>query len=326
MKLAVTAQNGQVFQHFGKCPSFAVFTVEGKAASAPVLLDATGSGHAAMAGFLKNNGVDTVICGGIGAPAKQMLLDQGIQVVSGASGDIDCGGHHSCSFRIQKGLSALFFCTKPIGRFTLWAKGCGIMNQINYDRQMQAQIESLPSGSRPTLLLHSCCGPCSSAVLERLAPHFDITVFFYNPNILPAEEYQHRLREQRRLLRQMVLPRPIVLWEGPYELDAFFHQAHGLENEPAGGRRCTACFSLRLQRTAETAAAHGFDFFTTTLSVSPHKNAALLNEIGAALQTESCRFLFADFKKRGGYQRSLALSRQYGLYRQRYCGCPFSLR
>lgn len=200
------------------------------------------------------------------------------------------------------------------------------MNQINYDRQMQAQIDSLPSGSRPTLLLHSCCGPCSSAVLERLAPHFDITVFFYNPNILPAEEYQHRLREQRRLLRQMVLPRPIVLWEGPYEPDAFFHQAHGLENEPEGGRRCTACFSLRLQRTAETAAAHGFDFFTTTLSVSPHKNAALLNEIGAALQTESCRFLFADFKKRGGYQRSLALSRQYGLYRQRYCGCPFSLR
>ena len=124
----------------------------------------------------------------------------------------------------------------------------------------------------------------------------------------------------------MVLPRPIVLWEGPYEPDAFFHQAHGLENEPEGGRRCTACFSLRLQRTAETAAAHEFDFFTTTLSVSPYKNAALLNEIGAALQTESCRFLFADFKKRGGYQRSLALSRQYGLYRQRYCGCPFSLR
>ncbi len=127
------------------------------------------------------------------------------------------------------------------------------MNQINYDRQMQAQIESLPSGSRPTLLLYSCCGPCSSAVLERLAPHFDITVFFYNPNILPAEEYQHRLREQRRLLRQMVLPRPIVLWEGPYEPDAFFHQAHGLENEPEGGRRCTACFSLRLQRTTADA-------------------------------------------------------------------------
>ena len=124
----------------------------------------------------------------------------------------------------------------------------------------------------------------------------------------------------------MVLPWPIALWEGPYEPDAFFDQAQGLANEPEGGRRCTACFSLRLQRTAETAAAHGFDFFTTTLSVSPHKNAVLINEIGAALQTESCRFLFADFKKRGGYQRSLALSRQYGLYRQRYCGCPFSLR
>ena len=111
------------------------------------------------------------------------------------------------------------------------------MNQINYDRQMQAQIESLPSGSRPTLLLHSCCGPCSSAVLERLAPHFDITVFFYNPNILPQEEYQHRLREQRRLLRHMVLPWPIALWEGPYEPDAFFDQAQGLANEPEGGRR-----------------------------------------------------------------------------------------
>lgn len=200
------------------------------------------------------------------------------------------------------------------------------MNPINYDQQMQAQIKALPRGARPALLLHSCCGPCSSAVLERLAPYFDITVFFYNPNILPAEEYQHRLREQRRLLRHMVLPRPIALWEGPYEPDAFLACARGLEQEPEGGRRCTPCFALRLQRTAETASAHGFDFFTTTLSVSPHKNAALINEIGAGLQTDACRFLYADFKKRGGYQRSLVLSRQYGLYRQRYCGCPFSLR
>ena len=145
------------------------------------------------------------------------------------------------------------------------------MNQINYDRQMQAQIGSLPSGSRPTLLLHSCCGPCSSAVLERLAPHFDITVFFYNPNILPQEEYQHRLREQRRLLRHMVLPWPIALWEGPYEPDAFFDQAQGLANEPEGGRRCTACFSLRLQRTAETAAARTKTPCSSTRSARPCK-------------------------------------------------------
>ena len=113
-----------------------------------------------------------------------------------------------------------------------------------------------------------------------------------SPNILPAEEYQHRLREQRRLLRHMVLPRPIALWEGPYEPDAFLACARGLEQEPEGGRRCTPCFALRLQHTAETASAHGFDFFTTTLSVSPHKNAALINEIGAGLQTDACRDVY----------------------------------
>lgn len=124
----------------------------------------------------------------------------------------------------------------------------------------------------------------------------------------------------------MVLPRPIVLWEGPYEPDAFFHQAHGLENEPEGAAGVRPVFLSAYSAPLKPRPAHEFDFFTTTLSVSPHKNAALLNEVGAALQTESCRFLFADFKKRGGHQRSLALSRQYGLYRQRYCGCPFSLR
>ena len=131
------------------------------------------------------------------------------------------------------------------------------MNQINYDRQMQAQIESLPSGSRPTLLLHSCCGPCSSAVLERLAPHFDITVFFYNPNILPAEEYQHRLREQRRLLRQMVLPRPIVLWEGPYEPVSYTHLQRRADEHPHGvdGREHSAYLLKRNDKNIKRRAA-----------------------------------------------------------------------
>lgn len=200
------------------------------------------------------------------------------------------------------------------------------MNLINYDKKMQAQIQAIVPNTRPTLLLHSCCGPCSTAVIERLAPYFAITVFFYNPNILPAEEYHHRLREQRRLLQQMVLPQPIPLWEGTYEPDVFFQSVQGLEQEPEGGRRCTECFSLRLQRTAEMAAVHNFDFFTTTLSVSPHKDAARINEIGASLQSDRCRYLYADFKKRGGYQRSLVLSKQYSLYRQCFCGCPFSVR
>lgn len=195
----------------------------------------------------------------------------------------------------------------------------------NYDKIMQAQIAALPEGVRPSLLLHSCCAPCSSAVIERLAPHFALTVFFYNPNIFPPEEYRHRLSEQRRLLAEWPGPR-IPLIEAPYEPELFLSRSKGLEDQPEGGKRCVQCLSLRLEKTAVFAKAHGFDYFTTTLSVSPHKNAALLNQIGARLTDDTCQYLYADFKKRDGYRRSIALSRQYGLYRQQFCGCRFSMR
>ena len=195
----------------------------------------------------------------------------------------------------------------------------------NYDKIMQAQIAALPEGVRPSLLLHSCCAPCSSAVIERLAPHFSLTVFFYNPNIFPPEEYRHRLSEQRRLLAEWPGPR-IPLIEAPYEPELFLSRSKGLEDQPEGGKRCVQCLSLRLEKTAVFAKAHGFDYFTTTLSVSPHKNAALLNQIGARLTGDTCQYLYADFKKRDGYRRSIALSRQYGLYRQQFCGCRFSMR
>lgn len=199
------------------------------------------------------------------------------------------------------------------------------MNKQNYDRVMQRQIQALPAGARPRLLLHSCCGPCSSAVIERLAPHFALTVFFYNPNIGPEEEYRRRLEAQRRLLT-MLPGASVPLVEGPYEPDAFYACCRGLEHEPEGGARCTACYHLRLSRTAALAREQGFDFFTTTLSVSPHKDAGRLNRLGAALDSADAQFLYADFKKRGGYQRSLSLAAAYGLYRQNYCGCPFSAR
>lgn len=196
----------------------------------------------------------------------------------------------------------------------------------NYDRMMEAEIEKLRrAGQTPPLLLHSCCGPCSSAVLARLGEHFRTTVYFYNPNIAPEDEYSHRLEEQRRLIS--LLGRPVGLISGPYDSDAFLRMARGLEDEPEGGRRCLLCYRLRLEETAKLARREGYAYFTTTLSVSPHKRAEALNEIGQDVAGRyGVAFLPADFKKRGGYQASAALSRAYGLYRQKYCGCPFSMR
>lgn len=195
---------------------------------------------------------------------------------------------------------------------------------VNYQKEMErilAQLEGTPS-----LLLHSCCGPCSSAVLERLAPHFRITVDYYNPNIAPAEEYHRRADEEHRFLRE-AYGDAVPLREGPYVPDEFYAAVRGLEDIPEGGERCFACYLLRLRHTAQAARAGGFDFFTTTLSVSPHKNAAVLNAQGLALEKEyGVRFLPADFKKKEGFKRSLVLSEQYGLYRQDYCGCVFSKR
>lgn len=195
----------------------------------------------------------------------------------------------------------------------------------NYQKQMETIVAALPEGARPRLLLHSCCGPCSSYVLEALTPFFQVTVFYYNPNIQPRDEYDLRLENQRRIISMLPTPCAVDILECGYDGDAFVKASAGLELEPEGGARCTACFRLRLEQTARQAQIHGFEYFCTTLSVSPHKDADRLNQIGMEMQERyGVRFLPSDFKKREGYKRSIQLSKEYGLYRQNYCGCIFS--
>ena len=190
--------------------------------------------------------------------------------------------------------------------------------------QLEALLREAPP-TRPKLLLHSCCGPCSSYVLEYLAPYFDITVDYYNPNIDTAEEYALRAAEQQRLVKQMGLADAVTVQAAPYEPAAFYSAVKGLESTGEGGRRCYECYRLRLCHAAAAAKAGGFDYFTTTLSISPHKNAAWLAEIGRALEKETgVRWLPSDFKKKGGFKRSSELCRLFGIYRQDYCGCAFS--
>ena len=191
----------------------------------------------------------------------------------------------------------------------------------NYSRELDALVASL-GDRRPRLLLHSCCGPCSSAVLETVTAHFDTDVFFYTPNILPAEEYEKRLWWQRYLLERAPFAAGVGLIVPDRDEAAFRAAAAGLEDAPEGGARCTECFRLRLRRTAEAAKAGGYGYFATTLTVSPHKNAPLINDIGEALAAElGIAWLPSDFKKKDGYRRSIQLSREYGLYRQAWCGC-----
>lgn len=179
---------------------------------------------------------------------------------------------------------------------------------------------------RPSLLLQSCCGPCSSYVLEYLSKFFAVTVYYSNSNIWPPEEYHKRLSEQKRLLREAQFP-DVSLLECPYAPELFFEAVKGLEQEPEGGKRCPVCFRMRLEDTAKAAKEHGFDYFGTTLTVSPHKNAPLINAIGREIgETCGVKWLPADFKKRSGYLRSIQLSKEYDLYRQDYCGCQFSCR
>lgn len=202
------------------------------------------------------------------------------------------------------------------------------MQHPNYQKQLEQKLDALSRLTQtPRLLLHSCCAPCSSYVLDYLAPHFQITVFYYNPNISPHAEYEKREAEQMRLITALPAPHPIAFQKATYEPERFLQAARGLENEPEGGARCLACFRLRLSETAKAAKAGGFDFFTTTLSVSPHKNAQALAEIGEECAREyGVSYLAADFKKRGGYLRSIELSKTYGLYRQNFCGCQYSQR
>lgn len=192
----------------------------------------------------------------------------------------------------------------------------------NYQLEMEEEIRRL-AGRRPRLLLHSCCGPCSSAVLERLNDAFDLTVLYYNPNIEPEEEYRLRLSEQRRLLTLLPFRAAFVPCE--WENERFRAFAEEMAHLPEGGERCRACFALRLEKTAQAARDGGFEYFTTTLSVSPHKDAEAVNRIGlAAGEKYGVKYLVADFKKKNGYLRSLELSKAYDLYRQDYCGCLFS--
>lgn len=200
-------------------------------------------------------------------------------------------------------------------------------NKRNYQKEMEQIYSTLPDTVVPTLLLHSCCAPCSSYVLEYLSEYFAITVFYYNPNIYPESEYALRVEEQKRLIDQLPAKNPIQLIEGNFDPKEFYQAVKGLEQIPEGGERCHACFRLRLEETARLAAKHHFDYFTTTLTISPLKNAAKLNEIGEALAQEyNLTWLPSDFKKKNGYKRSTELSAVYGLYRQDYCGCVFSKR
>ncbi len=199
--------------------------------------------------------------------------------------------------------------------------------KINYQLVCDEKIKELTvNGNIPRLLLHSCCGPCSSYVLEYLSVFFEITVLFFNPNIYPEGEYEKRFSEQKKLIESMSFKNPVSLLAVPYDYSEFLACVGGFEREREGGARCTECFRLRLGRCAEIAKERGFDVFATTLSVSPHKNAPLLNSIGEELSEKyGVTYLPSDFKKREGYKRSIELSKKYDIYRQEYCGCEFSL-
>lgn len=200
------------------------------------------------------------------------------------------------------------------------------VQKINYQKELDKLIAALQHDeNRPTLFLHSCCAPCSSYVLEYLSEFFDITVFYYNPNIFPDSEYEKRVKEQEVLIQTMDLKSPVRFLAGNYDKARFYQMAKGLEEVKEGGSRCFACYELRLRETAEKAKEMGYDYFTTTLSISPLKNSQKLNEIGQRIAKEyGLNYLVSDFKKKNGYKRSVELSEIYGLYRQDYCGCEFS--
>lgn len=199
---------------------------------------------------------------------------------------------------------------------------------MNYQKELDKTLEQLDKEAKvPTLLLHSCCAPCSSYVLEYLSQYFQITVFYYNPNIYPESEYTKRILEQQTLIGQMKSKHPISFMAGAYDKERFYAMAEGMEALEEGGARCMKCYELRLREAAEVAKKGNFDYFTTTLSISPMKNAVKLNEIGMRLAEEyQVAYLLSDFKKKNGYKRSIELSKEYGLYRQDYCGCEFSKR
>ncbi len=199
------------------------------------------------------------------------------------------------------------------------------MNE-NYQKKLEKLINDINEKNiTPTLLLHSCCAPCSSYVIEYLSPYFNITILYYNPNISPIEEYEKRKQEQIKLIKELPTKNKVNILDCDYDNDLYEKTIKGLEKEPERGSRCTKCFLLRLEKTAITAKKNNFDYFGTTLTVSPYKNSKLLNEIGLSLQEKyNIKYLYSDFKKNNGYKRSIELSKEYNLYRQNYCGCIYS--
>lgn len=197
---------------------------------------------------------------------------------------------------------------------------------INYQKELEKIIDANRKLNKiPTLLLHSCCAPCSSYVLEYLSEYFKITVYYYNPNIYPSDEYYKRVKEQQDFISKFNVKNPVDFIEGKYDTDSFYSTVKGHENDKEGTERCFLCYNLRLEETAKIAKERNFDYFTTTLSISPYKKAQKLNEIGKELESKyGIKYLFSDFKKKNGYKRSIELSRQYYLYRQDYCGCVYS--
>ena len=198
----------------------------------------------------------------------------------------------------------------------------------NYSKELENIIKesSGKKGNKPRLLIHSCCAPCSSYVLEYLSQHYDITLLYYNPNISPKSEFEYRVSELKRLVSEMPLDKEINIEIPEYNDREFYVEVRGMEDIPEGGERCFKCYEIRLRKAIEYAKENGFEYFTTTLSISPYKNAEKLNEIGERLAGEhgGVKWLPSDFKKKNGYKRSIELSRKYNLYRQDYCGCVYS--
>ena len=200
------------------------------------------------------------------------------------------------------------------------------INCMNFQKELDKTIENIKKvNTVPKLLIHSCCAPCSSYCLEYLSNYFDITVLYYNPNIFPKDEYMYRIEEQKRLIEAMTFKNEVKFIATDYTPNDFYDSIRGLEEEPEGGDRCTVCFRVRLEYAAKLAKSLGFDYFVTTLSISPMKNSKLLNAIGLELEEKyGIKYLISDFKKRDGYRRSVELSKEYELYRQDYCGCVYS--
>lgn len=199
---------------------------------------------------------------------------------------------------------------------------------LNYQRELDKLIDGFIKENKvPTLLLHSCCAPCSSYVIEYLSQYFRITVLYYNPNIYPEEEYSFRKSEQQRLIAEMPTKYTVDLIDCDYNPQEYFELCKGHEKDVEGGARCRICFNMRLSKAAEYAKQGGFDYFATTLTVSPLKNATVINEVGTELAEKyGTNYLCSDFKKKNGYKRTIELSKVYSLYRQNYCGCVFSKR